>query len=233
MSRFFVGLVGVTCLVSVDGQAGLKSGRPAPEIDLLALAPGQTLGSAWQYVSEDTQSKLEDVWTLRDGVLICRGSPKGYIATRSEYTDFVLRLEWRWPEGKKPGRGGVLVRTTGPDKIWPRSLEAQVNAGDVGDFWGLNGYPLRGQEDRMRTLDHPQFGRLTHVKKFVDAERPAGQWNQYCIKVQGDKATLELNGRVVNEASGCLIAPGRICLTAEGDEIHFRNVKLFPLDKPR
>jgi len=210
----------------------LCASEPAPrEIDLLSPPPASGPDSAWKYVSEDPQSRLEDVWSFRDGVLICRGTPKGYLSTKRDYTDCVLRLEWRWPPDKKPGNGGVLLRITGPDKIWPRSLEAQLNADSAGDFWGLDGYPLDGPAERRLVVESPQFGRLTNLKKTESLERPAGQWNQYEITLRGDKATLAVNGRVVNEAAGCQVMPGRICLTAEGDEIHFRNVRLTPLDK--
>ncbi len=202
----------------------------AEEIDLLRPADGG-LAATWRFFSEDPQSKLDDVWTVRDGVLVCRGLPRGYIATRTEYTDFVLRLEWRWPAEKKPGSGGVLVRTTGPDKLWPKSLEAQINSPNAGDFWGLDGYSLSGPAERLKSLDHPQFGRLTNLAKTAMVERPAGEWNEYEIAVRGGKVTLTINGQVVNEAVECEVVAGAICLTSEGDEIHFRNVRLTPPGK--
>ena len=36
---------------------------------------------------------------------------------------------------------------------------------------------------------------------------------------------MTINGELVNEATGC-DAPGKIVLTAEGAEIHFRNLRL-------
>ncbi len=59
-------------------------------------------------------AKMEDVWVVRDGVLICRGNPAGYIGTGADYTNFVLRLQWRFD---RPGNSGVLLRLTGPDKV--------------------------------------------------------------------------------------------------------------------
>ena len=120
----------------------------------------------------------------------------------------------------------MLIRTTGPHKIWPRSLEAQINAGHAGDFWGLDGYSLQGPAERSKTIDESPFGRLINVAKMVDAEKPAGEWNQYEIVAQDGTVTLTINGQLVNEATGCDVVPGKICLTAEGDEIHFRNVRL-------
>ena len=62
-------------------------------------------------------------------------------------------------------------------------------------------------------------------------EKPAGQWNQYEITADGDTVTLTINGKVVNRATGCDVVPGKILLTAEGDEIHFRNVRVRPIGK--
>jgi hypothetical protein len=92
------------------------------------------------------------------------------------------------------------------------------------------GYSFDGPVERKKTMDHAQFGRLTHLKRTADLEKPAGAWNTYEIKVQGAEVTLIVNGKVANRARECEVIPGRICLTAEGDEIHFRNVQLFSQD---
>jgi hypothetical protein len=184
---------------------------------------------AWKHYSEDPQAKLSDVWQVREGVLVCRGTPKGYLFLDHDFTDFLLRLEWRWPEGKKPGNGGVLFSISGPDKIWPRSLEAQINAGQAGDFWGLDGYIIDGPDERIERLEHPQFGRLIHLKRAADREKPAGQWNQYEIIACGPSVMLRINGQEVNRTTRRGLQAGRICITAEGDEIHFRNLRLQPV----
>jgi len=178
------------------------------------------------FFSADPQVGMQDVWHSDDGVLICRGKPLGYLCTKQDYRDFTLKLEWRWPEGTEPGKGGVLIRTTGEHKIWPRSLEAQINAGEAGDFWGLDGYKLTGPDERMVSMENERFGRLTNVKRMKDLEKPAGQWNTYEIIAQGDTVTLIINGEQVNQATGCDLDAGRICLTSEGSEIHFRNITL-------
>ncbi len=187
--------------------------------------------AGWQSFHGVQHVKTGAVWSLTDdGVLHCTGKPLGYLATRSEFTNFVLTLEWRWPQGEKPGKGGVLLRMTGPDRIWPKSLEAQINAGGAGDFWGLAGYHLEGPSDRTKTVEHPDFGTLVHVARLADAECPAGQWNRYEIRAEGESVTLTINGRLVNRATDCEVLPGKILLTAEGNPIDFRNVSIQPLD---
>jgi hypothetical protein len=178
----------------------------------------------------DASVKTADVWTLSaDGVLRCKGMPKGYLYTEKDYGSFVLTLEWRWPPGKKAGSGGVLLRMTGRHKVWPKSLEAQINAGDAGDFWGLDGFRLSGPAERRKTIENTPFGTLTNLKKIKPLEKAPGEWNRYEIRAEGEKVTLSINGQLVNEATGCEAAPGKICLTSEGDEIEFRNLQLAPI----
>ncbi len=185
----------------------------------------------WRSFHDAPDVDTRDVWALGDdGVLRCKGKPLGYLYTEEDYTNFVLKLDWRWPPGGEAGAGGVLVRTTGPHRVWPRSLEAQINTGEAGDFWGLYGYRLEGPAERTQALEHPQFGKLINVEKVADVERPVGEWNQYEIRVEGDTVTLTLNGREVNRATGCDVVAGKIAITAEGDPIEFRNVQLQPLD---
>ncbi|HPM82607.1 MAG TPA: DUF1080 domain-containing protein [Candidatus Anammoximicrobium sp.] len=220
-------------LLSFSVRAEVAASEASSKVCQLIPADGK-VGSldGWKSFHLDG-AKTADVWSLDDpGVLHCKGSPLGYLYTEKDYDNFVLDLDWRWPPGKEPGKGGVLIRTIGPNKIWPKSLEAQINAGDAGDFWGLDGYALDGPADRKKTLDHPQFGKLTNVKKSAAVEKPAGQWNHYRIVAEGPVVTLEINGQIVNRATACETAPGKILLTAEGSAIEFRNVQIRPSDKP-
>jgi hypothetical protein len=178
----------------------------------------------WECYLADAGAKVQDVWYIEGDVLICSGKPLGYLYTKGDYGDFVFKLEWRWPPGKKPGNGGVLIRMTGEHRIWPTSLEAQLNAGNAGDFWGLAGYRLSGPAERIRTSDHIEFGKLTNLKKTKALEKPPSEWNTYEIVAKGSTVTLIINSEEVNRATGCDPNPGKICLTSEGDEIHFRNV---------
>src|SRR5688500_16200829 len=40
----------------------------------------------------------DEVFTVKDGVIRCTGKPNGYLLTEKDYGDYVLTLEWRWPE---------------------------------------------------------------------------------------------------------------------------------------
>ena len=220
------------------GPCLLASKTPAAEdvpgeVALIAAQDREGNLPGWKSFSEKPGVKTGDVWTLTaDGVLACRGTPKGYLYTEKSYANFVLKLQWRTPPGKKPGSGGVLLRTTGEPKLWPKSLEAQLNAGSEGDFWGLDGYGLSGPAERLQVVPTSPFGKLTNLKRTKDAVKKPGEWNQYEIVAEGPVVTLKINGQIVNRATRCDTTAGVICLTAEGDEIQFRDVRLAPLRKP-
>lgn len=180
--------------------------------------------TGWTYDLDDPSKKMEDVWNVQDGVLVCTGKPAGYIVTEKEYENYVLELEWRWPEGKKPGNNGVLVHST--DKrvlgIWPRSLECQLGSGDAGDFWVI-GTTASVFDPKKRTM-----GRRT-LNLTNGSEKPIGEWNKYVIVCARDTVTCVVNGDVVNYAWNLSQTKGGICLQSEGAEVHFRNIKLFLL----
>jgi hypothetical protein len=152
--------------------------------------------------------------------------PLGYLYTKKKYTNFVLSLQYRLPRKAKPYKGGVLIRMTGKHTIWPKSLEAQINHPDAGDFWGLGDYRLDGPASRKKVIPQSRFGVLTNLAKAVDAAKPLGEWNDYTIRAEGGTVTLMLNGREVNRATGCDVTAGPILLTAEGNAIDFRNIHL-------
>ena len=63
-----------------------------------------------------------------------------------------------------------------------------------------------------------------------DRLKPAGEWNYYVIRCQGDRITLSVNGAVVNTWEANEVRRGYIGLEAEGYEMRFRNLKLERLD---
>jgi hypothetical protein len=166
--------------------------------------------------------KMEDVWSATpDAVLVCKGNPIGYIRTTSDWTNFLLKLDWRFdPVTKKEGNSGVLFRMTGPDKVWPRSIEAQLHSKQAGDFWNIGDFNMKVDPARTR-------GRNT--KALGVNENPVGDWNAYEIDVCGPDVELRVNGMVLNRAWEAEEVPGKICLQSEGAEIHFRNIRILPI----
>ncbi len=201
----------------------------AEEKEPIELFNGEDL-SGWTYYLVDEDLAMEDVFTVRDGLIHVVGEPLGYLATEEEFESFKLRVEWRWPEGVEPTNSGVLMRITGEPMGLPRCIEAQLQHGNAGDIWTFQGFELAEAEERWRDIDHPELGRILGIGKIRDAEKAPGEWNLYEITLDGDKLTLKINGELVNEAEGVEVIAGQIGLQSEGGPIEFRTVELIPLD---
>jgi len=196
--------------------------------ETVALFNGKDLAD-WTYYLVEPDVKMSDVWSVRDGLIICKGEPMGYIATKGKYTNFKLVVEWRWAPGKKAGNSGVLMRITGEPKGLPKCAEAQLQSGKAGDIYGFHGFQVKGDAARFRTGEGDNIGKLTGVSKIKGNENEPGQWNKYEITLNGGNLTLIINGEKVNEATGLDIVPGHIGLQSEGGEVHFRTVQLTAL----
>jgi hypothetical protein len=183
--------------------------------------------AGWTYHLDKPGVRMEDVWSVKDGVLHCKGQPVGYLLTKkNNYHDYVLTLEWRWPD--KGGNNGVLVHVTTPGAlgVWPKSLEVQLQSGDAGDFWIIG-----------TTIDVENAAKRRQDRRYINLsdgdEKPLGQWNTMEITCRGDEVLVKVNGKLVNRATKMSQTKGAIALQSEGTPIEFRNIKLRMLsDQP-
>jgi hypothetical protein len=202
--------------------------------EMVRLFDGKDL-SGWTHFLVDPKVEMKDVWSVEDGVLVCKGAPLGYLYTTSDHASYKLVVEWRWAPGAAARLGstpnsGVLLRVTGEPKAIPRAYEAQLRSGDAGDLYGFWGLPLEGDPARRREArGHEMLGDMVGFTKAEGAERPEGEWNVYEITVDGPRIVLVVNGKKVNEATGATVVAGRIGLQSEGGEIHFRRVEMTPI----
>lgn len=181
--------------------------------------------TGWEAVVPDLKAKNEDqasVWSVKDGILICKGVPAGYIRTKDKYMNFILKVEWRFnPVTKDAGNSGVLFRMTGADKVWPKSIEAQLQSGSAGDFWNI---------DEVKMTVDPARTKGRNTKHTHAAERAVGEWNEYEIVVNHGDVILYVNGEELNRATNVEEDAGYICLQSEGKEIQFKSVRVVPLE---
>lgn len=227
ISRCAFGAILFGVLVVVGSIASAADGEKG-----VSLFDGMSL-AGWGCHLVDANVKMENVWRVEDGLLICKGEPFGYLVTKEAFQDFQLIVEWRWAPGKTPGNSGVLLRICGePIGFMPKCFEAQLKHGSAGDIWAFRGTHFTGPVDRLRKIEnHKVLGTFVGTPKLKDAERQPGQWNEYRITMKGDRLTLAVNGEQVNEATGCDVVAGPIGLQSEGGEIHFRAVKLTKITK--
>ncbi len=194
--------------------------------------------SGWKPVLDDPAADPAKTWSVKDGVLHCTGSPRGYLRTeRDDFRDYRLSVEWRWPEGTRDNaNNGVLVHASTPNAlgVWPKSLEVQLANGNAGDFWVIPGddspeatkidVPLKSIASEKRFAGRRHFN-------FTDgSEKPVGEWNTMEIVCRSDTVTVKVNGEIVNHAFDCSVSTGAIALQSEGAPIEYRSVVLSPLE---
>jgi len=186
--------------------------------------------TGWRAVLAKPEVKMDEVWNVRDGMIVCQGEPLGFIETDTSYTNFKLSVEWRWAPGKEPGNSGVFLRINGTRKPLPRCIENQLKSGDAGDLYGFHGMKIDGDKARrVEQKNHELGGDFAGVKKRFANEKPPGEWNRLEVLANGPKITVWVNGKQVNEAFGCEVVAGPIGLQSEGGEVYFRHVRLTPL----
>jgi len=160
----------------------------------------------------------KDVWGVEDGAMTVKGKPFGFIATEKDYTNYVLRLQVKH---LVKTNSGVLLRSTKLEGKWPKSIEAQVMSGKMGDIYNFGKFSMKTDPKRTRGAS---------TRKIHDSnEKPIGQWDSYEITLNKGDLELRVNGLPQNYASDCQEIPGRICLQSEGGPLEFRNIVLIPI----
>ena len=84
----------------------------------------------------DTMSNSINPFIVRDDMLVSLGVPRGHLITDEVYKDYKLEVEYRF--AGEPGNCGVLVHASTPRvlyKMFPKSLEVQMQHKNAGDFW--------------------------------------------------------------------------------------------------
>lgn len=209
--------------------AGCRCLEKSPPDKATDLFNGKDL-RGWGHVLADSAVSRDQVWSVRDGMIVCRGEPLGYLHTERAFISFRLEVEYRWAPGSKPGNSGIFSRVSGPVRALPRCAEVQLMHGNAGDVLTLQGMKLGAAQPRyFHVANHAVAGDIDGVRKFADRERAPGEWNQVKIEAVGPRYVVWLNGEKVNEAEGVEVLSGPIGLQSEGGEIHFRGIRVTPL----
>ncbi|MDH3652336.1 MAG: DUF1080 domain-containing protein, partial [Saprospiraceae bacterium] len=167
-----------------------------------------------------------------NGSIHVSGEEFGYLMTEKIYQDFYLKLEFKWGEKKWPPRldqrrdSGICYHVPDgtTDMIWPKSLECQIQEGDVGDIWLIDSTTVQ-----MTNGQFTRPGNFQRVVKQRDAEKPNGEWNTVeVVSIDGHNRHI-VNGVLVNESFKGSEHEGRILIQSEGAEIFYRNIEIKEL----
>jgi 3-keto-disaccharide hydrolase len=186
--------------------------------------------------TKDTTPDAPDSFIVRDGMLVSLGRPRGHLLTDSAYRDYRLEVEYRFPG--KPGNCGVLVhasRLRALSKMFPQSIEVQMNYLHAGDFWCIEeNIEVPDMETRRPRKEGQKYGGsegdARRILNLTDnSEKPPGEWNTMIVETRGRTLKVWVNGDLVNEGFNSTADRGRIAIQAEGAEVEFRRVQIGPL----
>jgi uncharacterized protein len=222
-----------------------------PSAGFVALYNGQNLDGWYTYTpSQGKNNDTEGLFKTGNGELrildvavTTANRDFGYVATNAEYSNYVLRFEYKWgtkkfaPRANDKRDSGLLYHMTGADKVWPTSVESQVQEGDTGDYFLLGG-PRFDTETTPGGNTYQAGGQLKQdtggrLIKSSTQDTLTG-WNTVEVIVRGASSTHVVNGVVVNRSfnqtlNGQPLTRGRIALQAEGAEITYRNIRIKQL----
>ena len=184
----------------------------------------------------DTNTSAKNPFIIRNGMLVSMGTPNGHLITDSIYENYRLTVEYRF--AGKPGNCGVLVHASTPRalyKMFPKSIEAQLEHTNAGDFWCIvEDIKVEDMEKRRGPKANWGIteGKERHILNLTDgSEKPVGEWNTMTIECLGRSIKVWVNNVLVNSGFDCTANKGQIALQAEGSEVEFRKVDLTPITK--
>jgi hypothetical protein len=167
------------------------------------------------------------VWGADNGILYVQGRGGGWLMTEKEYSDFELRLEFKFPP---KGNSGVALRSAMEgDPAFKAGMEIQI----LDDFWYLDNNNYKGLKQTQRC------GSIYDVvPPSKDALKPANEWNSFRIVAKGRQITIELNGVKIVDANldehkdkekshpGMLHEKGHVGLQSHDGRVEFRNIRI-------
>jgi hypothetical protein len=164
---------------------------------------------------------------VRDGVIYCTVTDGGNLFTEKEYSDFVLRFDFKLTPG---ANNGIGIRTPLEGNAAYLGMEIQV-LDDTAE-----------KHAKIRPAQH--HGSIYDV---VPAEqghlKPAGEWNSEEIAANGRHITVKLNGATIVDANlddvtdaeilqkhpGLQNKSGHIGFLGHGSQVEFRNLRIKKL----
>jgi hypothetical protein len=168
-------------------------------------------------------------FSIREGAIHIEGKYFGYLATEKPYSNYYLKVIFKWGEKKYPPRekdkrdSGILYyfAESEKDAVWPKSLECQVQEGDCGDYWCVG--TMIDSPNKYETA----WG-MKHILRTENFENPSGEWNTIEIICNGNQSEHYINGHLVNWGTSASVASGRILIQSEGAEVYYKSIELIP-----
>ncbi|MBM3858656.1 MAG: DUF1080 domain-containing protein [Verrucomicrobia bacterium] len=177
-----------------------------------------------------------DACEVKDGVLAWLAKKGGTLYTNEEFSDFIVRMEFKLPPG---ANNGLAIRYSGKGgAAYDAMCECQV----LDDNYEVNKSKLTGKPVKLdpRQAHGSAYGMVPAARGY---QRPIGEWNYQEVTVVGPTIKVELNGTVILDADLSKVTefmgnkphPGKDRLSGHfgfaghNDVVEFRNLSIKPL----
>ncbi|MBM3813575.1 MAG: DUF1080 domain-containing protein [Acidimicrobiia bacterium] len=196
----------------------------AAEPGFLTLFDGKSL-NGWTLMEKRNPTPG---YIVENGMIVCPANGGGNLLTDREFSNFILRLEFRMEPG---GNNGIGIRAPLAGDIAYSGMEIQILDHDHARYRG-----------RLKpTQYHGSIYNLFPAK--TGALKPAGEWNEQEITADGRRVHVKVNGIVVVDADldsikdpallqkhpGIARAGGRVGFLGHGSRVEFRNIRIKEL----
>jgi hypothetical protein len=194
------------------------------EPGFVSLFDGKTL-NGWTLVRGHGRG-----YVVENGLIVCPEDGGGNLFSEKEYSDFVLRLEWRLWEA---GNNGVGIRAPLEGDAAYQGMEIQI---------------LDDQSDAYQKKEKIRPEQYTGSVYDVFAAKPGfvkrnGVWNQEEIQAQGRRIKVTLNGQVITDVNlddakdpavlkkhpGLARTKGHVGFLGHASHVEFRNIRIKEL----
>ena len=143
-------------------------------------------------------------WKVIEGTLVFDGQGHS-LCTSKDYADFELFVDWRI---EPKGDSGIYLRGSPQVQIWDPDQNPEGSGGLYNN-------------------------KMNPAKPLMRADRPAGQWNTFFIRMTGERVTVYGNGILVAdnvvmenywERDKPIYPTGQIELQAHSTRLSFKNI---------
>ena len=180
-----------------------------------------------------TGNKID--YFAQKGMIVCEptGRGSGNLYTDKEYSDFILRFEFKLTPGANNGLG---IRTPLTGDAAYVGMELQILDNDADKYKNLQPWQYHGSI----------YGVIAAERGHL---RPAGEWNYQEVYASGPHIRVVLNGETILDGDiykasnggtatidnrshpGLLNESGHIGFLGHGDSLKFRNIRILELKK--
>jgi hypothetical protein len=215
--------------------------QPPVEGGFTRLFNGKDL-TGWVYGQRGRggENKSGKGYQIENGVLFSTKEDGGNLYTEKEYSDFILRFDFKLTDN---ANNGIGIRAPLSGDAAYAGIEIQVLHDDGSQYTKLQPYQYHGSI----------YGMVGPKRGF---QKPLGEWNSEEITAQGRQITIKLNGTTIVDANlddikdpemlrthrdltkpegsrGIANTKGHIGFLGHGARVEFRNIRIKELSGPQ